>query len=587
MIILNRSANVSTYQTATAIPNHEPSPHPTPTYPTTSSSSRRTHEEDIYEDLCYVTLRIGKELCGKTPTVTGLGSYLPEKRDYCIRELLETEKNYVDALNMIIRHFSRPLLNVLDSSDHHIIFNHIDELAEIHSGFHRELLLCVSVNGFNGFKISTCFFNWKYKFVIYGDYCANLPKAQNSVDELCSKNESIAISIARCQHQANDGKFKLRDLLSLPMQRILKYHLLLKELLKNTFESHDDYSGLQKAYQAMIDIGDYINEVKRDSETLQVIQGIQHSIIDLEMPENTELKDYGRLVNDGELKMKLDDEKSLKSRYIFVFDKVVLICKSLRNGQHTFKAALILSDFQVEECPAATTTAKPFKEKWNHQWMLVHTQTKQTYTFCVKSEEQKRKWIDAVEKALDNVNPEPCRNSLVDHAFIMSSFKSPQICNNCRKLLGGLFFQGYRCTICDIAVHKSCILSAQRCGAPSLPPRSPSCNYVNLSLSEYPWFAGTMDRTIAQSVLEKCVDSTFLVRISPNQKGVFAISLNCNGTVKHMRICKSDGLFYLSESKFFNTVVELVKWYEEQTLAESFAGLNCTLGIPYKEALER
>ena len=30
--------------------------------------------------------------------------------------------------------------------------------------------------------------------------------------------------------------FELKDLLTLPMQRVLKYHLLLKELLKHTSE---------------------------------------------------------------------------------------------------------------------------------------------------------------------------------------------------------------------------------------------------------------------------------------------------------------------------------------------------------------
>jgi len=30
-----------------------------------------------------------------------------------------------------------------------------------------------------------------------------------------------------CQNRANEGQFRLRDLLAVPMQRILKYHLLL------------------------------------------------------------------------------------------------------------------------------------------------------------------------------------------------------------------------------------------------------------------------------------------------------------------------------------------------------------------------
>ena len=68
----------------------------------------------------------------------------------------------------------------------------------------------------------------------------------------------------------------------------------------------------------MVDLGQYINEVKRDSETLQIIADIQASISDLEMPENTQLKDYGRLLKDGELKMRSHDDSRLKNRYLFV-----------------------------------------------------------------------------------------------------------------------------------------------------------------------------------------------------------------------------------------------------------------------------
>lgn len=34
----------------------------------------------------------------------------------------------------------------------------------------------------------------------------------------------------------NNGRFKLRDVLSVPMQRILKYHLLLAKLIETTEE---------------------------------------------------------------------------------------------------------------------------------------------------------------------------------------------------------------------------------------------------------------------------------------------------------------------------------------------------------------
>lgn len=108
----------------------------------------------------------------------------------------------------------------------------------------------------------------------------------------------------RCQQEANNGKFKLRDILSVPMQRILKYHLLLEKLVEETPRDwNEDHRQLSKAREVMVDVAQYINEVKRDSDTLDIIKDIQRCIIDWDVPENAELKDFGRLLMDGELKV--------------------------------------------------------------------------------------------------------------------------------------------------------------------------------------------------------------------------------------------------------------------------------------------
>ena len=58
--------------------------------------------------------------------------------------------------------------------------------------------------------------------------------AQILVDNLSSKDECIREAILSCEMAANEGRFRLRDLLAVPMQRVLKYHLLLRELLSHT-----------------------------------------------------------------------------------------------------------------------------------------------------------------------------------------------------------------------------------------------------------------------------------------------------------------------------------------------------------------
>ena len=47
----------------------------------------------------------------------------------------------------------------------------------------------------------------------------------------------------------------------MPVQRVLKYHLILRELMSNTAAAHEEHHLIQQAYEAMLDVSDYINEV--------------------------------------------------------------------------------------------------------------------------------------------------------------------------------------------------------------------------------------------------------------------------------------------------------------------------------------
>ena len=343
-------------------------------------------------------------------------SSIQSKRDYCLKELIETEKNYCEALQMIIDHFCQPLIRIVPVKHRNVIFSNLQSLSELHWKLYQDLYrtnhnggqyprsinnnsnnnnnnipaypsncsspsvsTCSTSSSLSSSSahpiqmhrtgtISSCFLSIRDRFLNYGQYCSNLPKAQQLLDELCGQDPVIEHWVGQCQQEANQGRFKLRDLLSLPMQRILKYHLLLGELIRNTSDQHEDFEGLRHAYDMMLDIGAYINEMKRDTETLEIINDVQRSIIDLSMPDDYQLKDYGRLIKDGEVRMRgpstQDNDNGinvvhgncsynnrmttrLKNRYIFVFDKVMLMCKTIRSLQYSYKEAIVLEEYKV------------------------------------------------------------------------------------------------------------------------------------------------------------------------------------------------------------------------------------------------
>nr|CAD7429951.1 unnamed protein product [Timema monikensis] len=575
-----------------------------------------------------------------------------EKRDYVIKELVETEKNYVDVLATVQRSFMRPLSSFIREEDMKAIFSGmkvccvaLQELSEIHSGFHSHLRKAVAPN--SSTRLSDVFINWREKFLIYGEYCAHLTSAQELIQDLCSRNEVVNQQVIKCQEEANGGKFKLRDILSVPMQRILKYHLLLDKLIQETQPNHEDYRGLERAKEAMVDVAQYINEVKRDTDTLAIMSSIQDSISELDMPENTELKDYGRLLKDGELKIKAHDDQKIKTRYIFVFDQVIIMCKSLRGETYSFRESLRLQEYKIEDVHTRRTLRSD--ARWSYQFYLVRKSERTAYTLYARTEDNKRKWMKAIHDAMDNLEPSVCRNTT--HTFKMNTFEQATTCHHCSKFLKGIILQGYLCGECSIAVHKQCIEFSGRChrsGAPpEPPPRPPRLDpppnlWPDPSLKDHLWFVGEMGRDRASALLERHMDGTYLLRVRPQgathpNETIYALSLNkdfvyvslClevtpftpeyhnaqniaeffNDTIKDWGISKSqihsvvgtddrvkhmkvyertmEGVphYYLSESRFFRSITDLIGCYEHSSLGENFVGLDVTLKWPFRRII--
>eukprot|EP00105_Crassostrea_gigas_P045453 XP_019929601.1 PREDICTED: guanine nucleotide exchange factor VAV2-like [Crassostrea gigas] len=417
-----------------------------------SHVSSQDEEEKIYQDLC--SLKPSHSQISELPAPV-------TKRDYCIKELHDTEKNYVDALRMIHLKFSKPLKDIILKTDRDVIFAHIEKLLDVHEKFQAELQsACTSGKP----KIGEVFVKYKKSLLLYGNYCSDMPKAQERLEEVTRRNENIRTQIETCERLANDGKFKLRDLLHVPMQRVLKYHLLLRELIKQSGKQAEDKDSLEQGLEAMMDLSLYVNEVKRDNETLQLIEEIQSSIGDLQMylpktPANTTLKDYGRLQKDGELKVKNHTDNKIRIRYIFLFDKVMLMCKAkmvdrLFSGEsYSFKEAIILAVYKVQDQQPANRETQRRGDKWNSSFVMGKKDGSNAFSFFAKTEDMKAKWIDAIKLALENASPPQGIN------YVMHTFDQPTECSVCGKLLRGVFFQGYKCTDpgSDIAVHKECI----------------------------------------------------------------------------------------------------------------------------------
>jgi guanine nucleotide exchange factor VAV len=267
------------------------------------------------------------------------------------------------------------------------------------------------------------------------------------------------------------------------LYRILKYHLLLRELLKFTPENHDDYQGLVKASEVIVDVSKYVDEVKRDYDFLSVIEKVRNSIPDLVLPNNSKLSDYGKLLYDGYVNIKMSESSQQKSRYVFVLEKVLIVVKPLMVVQGTqkflFREAFNLIDYRVETNYEVSSQAT----RSSFQFRIVKKSGRAAVTLFVKTKAEKEKFLKAFEDAFEVLEPPNCRKT--DHKFTVTTFENPTTCSQCSMLLKGLIHQGYKCRLCQICVHKDCIEG--RC------PKSFSPQMYDQSLTESDWSVGRME----------------------------------------------------------------------------------------------
>ncbi|KAL1861122.1 hypothetical protein Plec18170_001637 [Paecilomyces lecythidis] len=109
---------------------------------------------------------------------------------------------------------------------------------------------------------------------VYADYLKNHDAANKKLETL-QRNPKVAIWLKECREWASDltSAWNLDSLLVKPVQRILKYPLLLTELLNATPEDHPDREAIMAALEGVTNISVKINEMKKRADVVGQVVG--------------------------------------------------------------------------------------------------------------------------------------------------------------------------------------------------------------------------------------------------------------------------------------------------------------------------
>ncbi|KNC48297.1 uncharacterized protein AMSG_04528 [Thecamonas trahens ATCC 50062] len=182
------------------------------------------------------------------------------KRNSAAKEILSTEEVYVARLSVVVNVFLEPLrYNATQAANPFVTTEEIGAIfssVELILALNSELLLTLRerMSGWNpgDTLLADIFLHFAPLFILYAEYSSKFEEGMKTLNRLAA-DPGRGRFLAFLQHSASHPDvphgLSLADLLIAPVQRLPRYVLLLRELIRYTQPLHPDYHALQDAIE--------------------------------------------------------------------------------------------------------------------------------------------------------------------------------------------------------------------------------------------------------------------------------------------------------------------------------------------------
>ncbi|XP_045579404.1 pleckstrin homology domain-containing family G member 3 isoform X4 [Salmo salar] len=329
--------------------------------------------------------------------------------DRVVMEIIETERMYVRDLRSIVEDY---LAHIIDMDNLPIqpdqvssLFGNIEDIYEFNSELLQSLDMCEN----DPVAVARCFVDKSDDFEIYTQYCTNYPNSVGALTD-CMRSKTLAKFFSDRQASLKRS-LPLGSYLLKPVQRILKYHLLLQEIAKHFDPDEEGYEVVQEAIDTMTGVAWYINDMKRKHEHSVRLQEIQSLLINWKGPD---LTTFGELVLEGTFQV----QRAKNTRMLFLFDKMLLITK--KRGEHyVYKTHISCSTLMLLD-----SAKDPL-----HFSVIHFKHPKQPHTVQAKTVEEKRLWARHIRRLiLENhhtIVPQKAKEAILEKDSLMMLCADP------------------------------------------------------------------------------------------------------------------------------------------------------------------
>jgi len=195
------------------------------------------------------------------------------KKERVHQEVLSTESTYVNSLRYLIDAFAHPLKSNpnlgLAQVDATILFSNVEIIAMLHGRLLADLQETPNVG-----KVILKMADFLRMYTEY----LNQYEQSMEVFQRNRKNKKFQRFLKQQREDPASKGLDLCSYLIMPVQRIPRYELLLREMLRFSTPDDSDYADLQSAFEKIRDIALYINDRKRRLENANKLLEIQNKM---------------------------------------------------------------------------------------------------------------------------------------------------------------------------------------------------------------------------------------------------------------------------------------------------------------------
>ncbi|XP_077997965.1 triple functional domain protein-like [Glandiceps talaboti] len=305
-----------------------------------------------------------------------------QKRKFILHELVETEIDYVADLGKVVEGYMKtmkedPLPPGLDDGRDKMVFGNIHQIYDWHKEtLQKEIESCLE----NPEKVAGIFLRYERRLQMYVIYCQNKPKSEFITSEYESFFDELKLKLGH--------KLALSDLLIKPVQRIMKYQLLIKDFLKQSKKMGIDTKDIEKAVEIMRIVPKRAN----DMMALGRLQGWDGKIT----AQGKLLRQDTLLVSEGIASLQ---HFKGKERRVFLFEQMILFSEELEKK----KGSLYHPGFIYKNSAKVNTMSLQDIKDDPLKFRLTARTKNGSETFVIQcvSEESKQQWLKEVGELLD------------------------------------------------------------------------------------------------------------------------------------------------------------------------------------------